>query len=63
MQLADVREALARRGVAMVCPACGIPTGEAAIRVDLGTPSVGIACGHCGHLRLFDEGTLDAPHP
>jgi hypothetical protein len=46
-----------------VCPACGNPTGGGNLaRVDLGGPFIGLSCGHCGHLRLFDERVLDARH-
>jgi predicted RNA-binding Zn-ribbon protein involved in translation (DUF1610 family) len=56
-------DTLRRRGVARVCPACGMREEGDVLQVDLGEPFVGLTCAHCGHLRLFRQAVLDAPHP
>jgi hypothetical protein len=54
---------LRSRGVSRVCRECGMGEVGGSTTVDLvGGTFLGLWCGHCGHLRLFHEGTLEAPH-
>ncbi len=61
MELDDLHDTLAAKGVALVCPACGMPHVGGAMKVDLGASFLGVYCDHCGHLRLFHVETLEAP--
>ena len=60
IDLDNLRQVLAAKGVAAVCPACGMPVRGNPIRIELPDRFVGDSCGHCGHLRLFREDLLEA---
>jgi RNase P subunit RPR2 len=54
----ELRDRLRRKSVDMVCRECGHIEPGRVIEVDLGGAFVGAVCGHCGHVRLFDQATL-----
>jgi len=61
VELNSLRNTLHAKGVALVCPACGMGHVGGVMNVDLGASFLGVYCAHCGHLRLFHVETLEAP--
>ncbi|HYV59909.1 MAG TPA: hypothetical protein VFA62_07550 [Acidimicrobiia bacterium] len=61
MDVDELTEVLARKGVDRVCPACRTPRLGGTVETDLGSHFVGVYCAHCGCVRLFHQATLEAP--